>query len=114
VGYSVTSWTLPLLAEYLGKETGVRLSGERLRQLLLKNGVRFGRAKLRVVSDDPDYDQKRAHIEELLASPPKRTVILFEDETELHLNPRIQKTRRREPSSHASASTRGQMTSWPS
>lgn len=32
------------------------------------------------------------YIERLLASPPRRTAILFEDETELHLNPRIQKT----------------------
>jgi len=92
VGYSVTNWTLPLLATYMEKETGVELSGERIRQLLLKNGMRFRRAKLRVVSDDPEYDIKRRRVEKLLAAPPKRTVILFEDETELHLNPRIQKT----------------------
>ena len=92
VGYSVTSWTLPLLAEYMGKETGVRLSGERIRQLLLKNGMRFRRPKLHVVSDDALYGQKRERLERLLAAPPKRTVVLFEDETELHLNPRIKKT----------------------
>ncbi|MGQ9588497.1 MAG: IS630 family transposase [Thermoplasmata archaeon] len=95
VGYSVTSWTLPLLAEYMEKETGVRLSGERIRQLLLKSGVRFRRAKLCVASDDPDYDIKRRRIDKLLAAPAKRIVILFEDETELHLNSRIQKTRQR-------------------
>ncbi len=95
VGYPVTSWTLSLLAAHMEEETDIALSGERVRQLLLENGIRFRRAKLRVVSDDPDYDIKRRRIERLVAAPPKRTVILFEDETELHLNPRIQKTWRR-------------------
>ncbi|MGQ9588617.1 MAG: IS630 family transposase, partial [Thermoplasmata archaeon] len=92
LGYPRTTWALALLATHMEEETGVKLSGERIRQLLLKNGMRFRRAKLRVVSDDPDYDIKRRRIERLVAAPPKRTVILFEDETELHLNPRIQKT----------------------
>lgn len=92
MGYPRTAWTLALLAAHMEGETGVELSGERIRQLLLKNGIRFRRAKLRVVSDDPLYELKKRRIERLLAAPPKRTVILFEDETELHLNPRIQKT----------------------
>jgi len=92
LGYPRTSWTLALLAEVMEERTGISLSRERIRQLLLKNGMRFRRAKLRVVSDDPLYEEKRGRIERLLATPPKRTVILFEDETELHLNPRIQRT----------------------
>jgi len=44
-----------------------------------------------VVSTEPLYELKKRRIERLLAAPPKRTVVLFEDETELHLNPRIQK-----------------------
>jgi transposase len=74
------------------RRRGARLSGERVRQLLLKNGIRFRRAKLRVVSNDPLYKEKKKRVEDLLVAPPKRTIILFEDETELHLNPRIQKT----------------------
>jgi transposase len=76
----------------MAKETGMTLSGERIRQLLLKNGMCFRRAKLRVVSDSPLYEERKRRIERLLATPPKRTVILFEDETELHLSPRIQRT----------------------
>lgn len=76
----------------MGEETGVKLSGERIRQLLLKNGIRFRRTKLRVVSDHPDYDIKSRRTERLVAASSKRSVVLFEDETELHLNPRIQKT----------------------
>ena len=90
--YPRTTWTLSLLAGHMERETGVGLSGERIRQILLENGMRFRRAKLRVVSDDPLYEKKRMRIERLLAAPPKRTIILFEDETELHLNPRIQRT----------------------
>jgi len=92
LGHPRTSWTLALLAEVMEERTGINLSRERIRQLLLKNGMRFRRAKLRVVSDDPLYEEKRGRIEKLLAIPPKRTIILFEDETELHLNPRIQRT----------------------
>ena len=90
--YPRTTWTLSLLAEHMERETGVGLSGERVRQILLRHGLRFRRPKLHVVSNDPLYEEKRERIERLLAAPPKRTVILFEDETELHLNPRIQKT----------------------
>ncbi|MEM0343593.1 MAG: IS630 family transposase [Thermoplasmata archaeon] len=92
LGYPRTGWTLALLAEVMEERTGVVLSRERVRQILLKNGMRFRRAKLRVVSDDPLYESKKRRIERLLAAPPKRTVVLFEDETELHLNPRIQRT----------------------
>lgn len=92
LGYPRTAWTLALLTEVMEGRTGVTLSRERVRQLLLKNSMRFRRAKLRVASNDPEYDVKKRRIDKLLAAPPKRTVVLFEDETELHLNPRIQRT----------------------
>lgn len=44
------------------------------------------------MNNDPEYDIKERRIERLLVAPPKRTVVLFEDETGLRLNPGTQKT----------------------
>ncbi|MFQ5885565.1 MAG: IS630 family transposase [Thermoplasmata archaeon] len=91
VGYPWNNWTLGSLRNHLHRITGIRISEERVRQLLGEHGVRFTRPKLHLVSPDPEYDEKKARIEELKKNVPKDSVLLFEDETELHLNPAIER-----------------------
>jgi transposase len=58
--YNESNWTCPLLARYLKRETGIRISEDWMRIILLRLGFRSGRGKLRVVSPDPMYDKKNA------------------------------------------------------
>ena len=91
VGYPWNNWTLGLLRNHLHRITGIRISEERVRQLLRDHDIRFTRPKLHLVSPDPEYDEKKARIEEPEKNVPKDSVLLFEDETELHLNPAIER-----------------------
>lgn len=89
-GYPVQGWTAWLLRDHLEGATGIRISDERVRQLLVEHGFRHSRPKLWLWSPDPDYKKKVARIRKMLEEVPDNTVVLFEDETEVHLNPRIQ------------------------
>lgn len=89
-GYPVQGWTAWLLRDHLERVTGIRISDERVRQLLVEHGFRHSRPKLWLWSPDPEYEKKVARIRKMLEEVPDSTVVLFEDETEVHLNPRVQ------------------------
>ena len=60
-GHSRSTWTLPLLA-LVAHEQGLSpsvLSGETIRQALLRLGVGWKRAKRWLTSPDPDYARKK-------------------------------------------------------
>lgn len=58
-------WTLPLLADYLATQTGVRVTDETVRQYLLKLGWTTRSPKLSCTSPDPEYGSKMAAIQDL-------------------------------------------------
>lgn len=70
----VVEWSLRKLAAYLrdGAERPVRISHERLRQILHSHDVTFQRTKTWKESNDPDRDAKLARIEEVLERHPSR------------------------------------------
>jgi transposase len=89
-GYATHTWTSELLAYHLFQETEVRIGDERVRQILNEHDFVSRRPKAIVRSPDRQKGEKVERIGRLLFGRGNR-VVLFEDETELHTNPRIQR-----------------------
>ena len=70
-----THWSLRKLADYLGSKKGrkVTIGRERLRQILIAEGITFQRTKTWKESPDPLKEQKLARIEWLLENARDRT-----------------------------------------
>ena len=74
LGLPFTRWSLRKLAAYLGDNQTrvVKISAERLRQILAARGVTFQRTKTWKESNDPERDAKLDRIEEVLGAFPRR------------------------------------------
>ena len=74
LGLPFTRWSLRKLAAYLGDDQTrvVKISAERLRQILAARGVTFQRTKTWKESNDPERDAKLDRIEEVLGAFPRR------------------------------------------
>jgi transposase len=77
LGCAFSNWTAPLLADYLAEETGLRLDESRIRHYLHAHGSELLRPVLTVASPDPDYDSKRAKIEELQRQAERGEIDLY-------------------------------------
>ena len=65
LGYPSFNWTLELLAEYVMKYHGVRMTPSGIWRQLRRLKISTGRSKLGVASNDPDYTVKRQRIQTL-------------------------------------------------
>jgi hypothetical protein len=88
-GYFRTRWSCATLAEVPAWEAGVRKSGEAVRRGLHRLGYVWRRPRPVVGPVDPEYDAKLAAIRRLLAGLPADETAVFEDEVDVHLNPKI-------------------------
>jgi transposase len=80
LGRPFTHWSIRKLADFLGKKKGrkVRIGRERLRQILIAEGITFQRTKTWKESPDPLKEQKLARIEWCLEHARDRTVAFDE------------------------------------
>lgn len=88
-GYFRTRWSCSTLAELLAWETGVRRSAETVRRGLRRIGYAWRRPRPVVGPTDPDYDVKLRHVKRLLKTMPPHETAVFQDEVDVHLNPKI-------------------------
>jgi putative transposase len=88
-GYFRSRWSCETLAEVLFWETGTSLSAEAIRRGLRRAGFVWRRPRPVLGRTDPDYARKRRQIQELLAHLPDDETAVFEDEVDVHLNPKI-------------------------
>src|SRR6266702_8492740 len=65
LGYDFSSWTAGLLAKVLVEQMGVAVSESCVRRTLHQQDYTVQRPVLTVSSPDPEYEQKRATIEDL-------------------------------------------------
>lgn len=84
-GYFRQRWTCAILAEVLAWEKGVRVSPETVRRALHRAGWVWRRPRPVLGPTDPDYAEK---IQELATLPDEETLV-FQDEVDIHLNPKI-------------------------
>lgn len=90
-GYSRPTWTQELLIKVLEKQTGVRVSTTTMSRLLKRLKIRLGRPK--PIVGCPWKKARRTRrlnlIQRLVDQLPDGEVVLYVDEVDIHLNPKI-------------------------
>lgn len=88
-GYFRARWTCELLTEVLDHQYGVAIGDEAVRRALHELGFAWRRPRPIVGPTDPDYDAKLRRIKRLLSTLPADETAVFQDEVDVHLNPKI-------------------------
>jgi len=90
-GWARPTWTQELLARQLARDTGVRVSESTVGRMLAALGARWGMARPTVACPWGARAQGRRvrAIERRLARLPAGEEAFYEDEVDIHLNPRI-------------------------
>jgi transposase len=90
-GFRRPTWTRELLVEVLAEKCGIRLHVSTMSRALQQIGARRGRPKPTV--DCPwSEGQKNRRLQEirrLVKGLPRNEVVVYEDEVDIHLNPKI-------------------------
>jgi transposase len=90
-GFTRPTWTRELMIKVAEAETGVRVSLAVMGRVLRRLGARRGRPKPIVACPLSDRQRRRrlAEIRHLLETLPSDEVAVYEDEADIHLNPKI-------------------------
>jgi transposase len=90
-GWARSTWSRELLAKNLAKETGVRVSTRTIGRMLQDMGARYGMARP-IGRLEWSKARKSRRVREILAvveNLPPNEVAYYEDEVDIHLNPKI-------------------------
>jgi len=88
-GFFRSRWSCGLLAMLLWEQHGTRLGAETVRRGLHQIGFVWRRPRPVVGPCDPEHDRKILRIRRLLRDLPADETVVFEDEVDIHLNPKI-------------------------
>jgi transposase len=88
-GFFRSRWSCGLLAMLLREQHGLRLSAEAVRRGLHQMGFVWRRPRPVVGPRDPEHDRKIHRIRRLLRHLPADETAVFQDEVDVHLNPKI-------------------------
>jgi transposase len=90
-GYRRPTWTQELLILVLAERTGIRVSVTTMCRLLRQLGIRLNRPKPTVNCPWPKSRRQRRlrAIQRLVGRVPRGEVVLYLDEVDIHLNPKV-------------------------
>jgi putative transposase len=88
-GFFRTRWSCALLAMLLWEEQNIRLSPETVRRGLAKMEFVWRRPRPVVGPRDGQHAAKLRSIQRLIAALPADETVVFQDEVDVHLNPKI-------------------------
>jgi putative transposase len=88
-GFFRSRWSCELLALLLREREGVRLSAETVRRGLRRMGFVWRRPRPVVGPRDPEHATKLRQIQRMMAQLPSDETVVFQDEVDVHLNPKI-------------------------
>jgi transposase len=88
-GFFRSRWSCGLLALLLWQREGIRLSPETVRRGLHRMEFVWRRPRPVVGLRDPQHAAKLRRIREFLADLPPDETVVFQDEVDVHLNPKI-------------------------
>lgn len=90
-GYQRPTWTLELLVLVAAEQTGIDVSTTTMSRLLARHRARCGRPKPVVECPWPEQQKKARlrRIRRLQKALPSNEVLLYVDEVDIHLNPKI-------------------------
>jgi transposase len=87
-GFFRARWSCALLAMLLWEQEGIRLSTETVRRGLHRMDFVWRRPRPVLGPHDPEYRVKLRRIRHLLVTLPAEETAVFQDEVDIHLNPR--------------------------
>jgi transposase len=88
-GYFRSRWSCGLLAMLLWEQQRLRISAETVRRGLHRMNFVWRRPRPVVGPRDPDHPRKLRRIQRLVAELPADETVVFQDEVDVHLNPKI-------------------------
>lgn len=88
-GFFRTRWSCALLAGLLWERENIALSPETVRRGLVRMKFVWRRPRPVVGPRDPEHTAKLRRIQRLIASLPTDETVVFQDEVDVHLNPKI-------------------------
>jgi len=88
-GFFRTRWSCALLALLLREQKNIRLSPETVRRGLARMEFVWRRPRPVVGPRDPEHGAKLRRIQRLIADLPADETVVFQDEVDVHLNPKI-------------------------
>jgi transposase len=88
-GFFRQRWSCEMLSRLLREEHGIQVSTETVRRGLRRMDFVWRRPRPVIGLADPDHDVKLAAIRRLLADLPANETAVFQDEVDVHLNPKI-------------------------
>jgi putative transposase len=88
-GFFRSRWSCELLALLLREREGIRLSPETVRRGMHRMEFVWRRPRPVVGPRDPEHDTKLRQIRRLIARLPGDETVVFQDEVDVHLNPKI-------------------------
>jgi putative transposase len=88
-GFFRSRWSCAVLALLLWEQQQVRLSPETVRRGLQRLGLVWRRPRPVVGPRDADHDRKIRRIQRFLRTLPADETAVFQDEVDVHLNPKI-------------------------
>jgi putative transposase len=88
-GFFRSRWSCAALALLLWEREGIRLSAETVRRGLHQMEFVWRRPRPVVGPRDPEHETKLRRIRRLLATVPRNETVVFQDEVDVHLNPKI-------------------------
>lgn len=88
-GFFRTRWSCALLALLLWEQERIRISPETVRRGMRRMEFVWRRPRPVVGPRDPEYDAKLRKIQRLIASLAADETVVFQDEVDIHLNPKI-------------------------
>jgi putative transposase len=88
-GFFRSRWSCELLALLLREREGIRLSAETVRRGMHRMEFVWRRPRPVVGPRDPEHATKLRQIQRLIAQVPSDETVVFQDEVDVHLNPKI-------------------------
>jgi transposase len=88
-GYQRSRWSSELLSIVIREALNIVLHSSTIRRWLPKHGIVWRRAAPTLQIKDPDKEAKLAAIKQALASCDAENPVFYEDEVDIHLNPKI-------------------------
>lgn len=89
LGWSRTTWSIELVCLEVRHRFGVDVSISHMGRLLKEAGCRRVRPQQTIALAPPDQDEQLARLGRWLAAVPPGDVVLFSDEVDIHLNPKV-------------------------
>ncbi len=88
-GFFRSRWSCELLALLLREREGIRLSPETVRRGMHRMEFVWRRPRPVVGPRDPEHATKLRQIQRMMAQLPSDETVVFQDEVDVHLNPKI-------------------------